>query len=103
MSEQIEDLTESRPAGFGRLESEVEDPQRPGVRLSELRRGPRRELVHGRDPGWVKWLVLGTVAAVLLANAVYWLGVWGIVIVIGLAVVALLAGIFVRLGQKNSR
>jgi hypothetical protein len=39
MNEESEDMTESRPVGFDRP-VDVDDPKRPGVRLSELRRGP---------------------------------------------------------------
>ncbi len=98
MNEEREDMTESGPVGFDRP-VEVDDPKRPGVRLSELRRGPMERRLNGQDPAWLKWMVIGLLVLLLMALAIRALGVWGIVIGIGLAIVGLLAGIFVRLGR----
>ena len=95
-----EDLSVSMPEGFAPRPS-ADDPQCPGVRLSELRhgRGPAAN-GRGQDPGWLKWSVIGLLVLLLIPVAVWAFGVWGVLILIGLGVVGLLVGIFVRLGKR---
>ena len=79
MNEQIEDVTEFRPAGFERP-AVADDPNVPGVRLSELRRGPLRA------PAWLKWSLIGLLIVIGIPGLIWALGILG-------AMIGLLAGI----------
>ena len=97
MSDQIEDLSVSMPAG---CEQPVDDLSRPGVRLGELRHG-RSQMADGRnrDPEWVKWPVVVAAGLVAAGFLIWLIGVWAVGVLIGLAIVGLLAGIFVRISH----
>ena len=93
-------MTESRPAGFEQA-PETEDPGRPGVKLSELRRGPRRLVVLGSsEQGWWKWVLIGLLILILLPVAVWLFGVIGIVIGLLVAMLIVLGAILARLGKR---
>ena len=86
MNEQIEDVTEFRPAGFERP-AVADDPNVPGVRLSELRRGPLRNPIQAVPaPAWLKWSLIGLLIVIGIPGLIWALGILG-------AMIGLLAGI----------
>ena len=97
MNDQVEDLSVSMPDGFAGT-AVVEEPGRPGVRISELRHG-RGQMANGRvqEPGLVKWFAIGMVGLVAGAALIGVMGWMGVMVCIGLTTVGLLVGIFCRM------
>ena len=100
MNEPEEDLSVSVPEGFAQPVIPQDDPLRPGVKLSELRRGPMGRPLGAKEPAWLMWLVIGLLVFILLPAALWMFGFWGLLILIGLGIVGLLIAIFIRLGRR---
>ncbi len=100
MSEPEEDLSASVPEGFAPPVIPEDDPKRPGVRLAELRHNRARTASRPREPAWLMWLVIGLLVLILLPAAVWMFDIWGLLVLIGLGIVGLLVGIFIRLGKR---
>ena len=81
----------------------ADDPRRPGVRISELKRGPAGRPLHGDEAPWLKLLAFGGLALLALPLAIGFMGWMGVMLVLALGVLGALIFIAVQLVRIASR